>query len=152
MIQFYFLSIFFNIVAGSALCAESGNRHSAAIDGLRAFLRDRTVRLVLGILSVAVGCLKLVTTIRGDIPIVGDFVPACAGIAVGLTLLLELYRAGEAASSAEPASSEGPEAAATASARFSKLERILLSNKVSIGIAAAIAGVVHFLFPTVLFL
>ncbi len=147
MIQFYFLSIIFNVVGGCALCIESIARQSPSLDGLRSFLRDRTVRLVLGIISVATGCLKLVTTIRGDIPIVGDFVPACAGIAVGVTILLELYRAVElpVASGGEPENA-GPRQLG------SRLESLLLANKTTIGIAGIIAGLVHFLFPAVLFL
>ena len=152
MIQFYVLSIVFNILGGLALCAELPARTGPAFEGLRAFLRDRTVRLVLGILAIVTGGLKFVTSMRGDIPVVGDFLPALAGIAVGGTLLVELYSVkapnGQGEDKVAGASAELPAALRTAPG----LERFLIANKVPIGLAAMAAGLLHFLFPMVIFL
>jgi len=148
MIQFYFLSISLNIIGGLALCADAPLKGGPAFAGLRTFLRDRTVRLVIAILACVTGGLKFVTAMRGDIPVVGDFLPAVAGIAVGGTMLLELY------SSETWASSEPGEAERTAPPprKVSGFESFLLSNKESIGIAGILAGLLHFLFPMVIFL
>jgi len=88
---------------------------SAAIQGLKTFLRDPSVCLVTGILASVIGALKLLTAMRGDIPVVGDFLPAMAGLAVGSTLLLERFRDPDFA----PPSAKtpgGPDAGSAASA------------------------------------
>jgi hypothetical protein len=92
MVQFYFLSILFNLVGGASLVLVSMPTRSAGIQGLKTFLRDPSVCLVTGILASVIGALKLLTAMRGDIPVVGDFLPAMAGLAVGSTLLLERFR------------------------------------------------------------
>jgi hypothetical protein len=93
----------------------------------------------------------------GDIPVVGDFLPAVAGIAVGATLLIDAYAEGSAkgaeAGVGEASGEEGK--AADAKARpsgRSRTARFLAENKGAVGIAGIIAGVLHFLFPMVMFL
>jgi len=177
MIQFYFLSILFNVVGGFALAFDKEDRTKkhrvvVAAEELKASLSDPTVRLVIGILSVVTGAFKLLAVVRGDIPVVGDFLPVATGIAVGATLILELYRSeaspphdsesfGEGADigsnlfgieeiedSAVKSKNEKPDLV------FSKnpIELLLLRNKKTIGLSGMIAGLVHFLFPAVLFL
>lgn len=146
MIQFYFLSVLFNLVGGLALTIDSAPRRGPGLEGLRAFLRDPSVSLVLGILTTVTGAFKLLTVMRGDIPVVGDFLPAVTGIGLGLTLLLERYRG---SSRAEPGQSDPSQAAL---ARATRLEGFLLDHRTSVGISGIIAGLVHFLFPMVLFL
>ncbi len=130
MVQFYFLSVFMNLLGGLSLMLSPITSQRPAIAGLRVFLRDPTVSLVTGILAAVVGAFKLLTVIRGDIPVVGDFLPAVAGITVGSTLILEHFRGGQG----------------------SRFEVFLLEHKAAIGLSAIIAGGVHFLFPMVLFL
>ncbi|MBL8968267.1 MAG: hypothetical protein JNG85_14770 [Spirochaetaceae bacterium] len=169
MIQFYFLSILLNVVGGYALAIDATHRSSPAVDGLRAFLRDPTVRLVIGILTIVTGAFKLLAVVRGDIPVVGDFVPAVAGLAVGATILLELYRepsgdhpfgaptAEDAAVKDKAKAKDGNAATTEAAANPAprgpgRIERFLLEKKAVVGIAGVLAGLVHFLFPVVLFL
>jgi len=164
MVQFYFLSILFNLVGGASLMLVSMPARSPSIQGLKTFLRDPSVCLVTGILASVIGALKLLTAMRGDIPVVGDFLPAMAGLAVGSTLLLERFRDPEFAPpsgrhSGEPAdgSAAGNPAAgapvkADARKGLGKVERFLLDHKMAVGLAGIIAAGVHFLFPMVLFL
>ena len=172
MVQFYFLSILFNLVGGASLVLVSMPARSAAIQGLKTFLRDPSVCLVTGILASVIGALKLLTAMRGDIPVVGDFLPAMAGLAVGSTLLLERFRdpdfapplaerpagpsgGGSAGSAAADSSGATPSPApdkAEARKRLGKVERFLLDHKMAVGLAGMIAAGVHFLFPMVLFL
>lgn len=160
MVQFYFLSIFFNLVGGASLVLVAMPVKSASIQGLRTFLRDPSVSLVTGILASVIGALKLLTAMRGDIPVVGDFLPAMAGLAVGSTLLLERFRDPEfarsaAADSATTGQGDDPAAAAAAAEAkkgLGKVERFLLDHKMAVGLAGMIAAAVHFLFPMVLFL
>ena len=56
------------------------------------FLGDKTLQLVVGILSFLTGLMKLLSPIQYDIAIIGDLVPALAGIAAGAVLLLDWYQ------------------------------------------------------------
>jgi hypothetical protein len=166
MVQFYFLSIILNLSGGYALVAGGLPPRSRTIEGFREFFEDPIVRLVLGILALATAALKFLTPIRGDIPIVGDFLPAVGGLGVGFTLILERYHEGDAPASPaapspspEPSSpSESEAAAKSAKSRVSPrgapnaFERLFLDHKSVIGLVGIIAGVVHFLFPMVIFL
>jgi len=92
MVQFYLLSVILNLLGGYALARadKSGAHH--LLKNLDEILADSRVRLVLGILSLVTGSFKLISPMRGDVRIVGDLVPAVAGILVGAVLLLELHR------------------------------------------------------------
>jgi hypothetical protein len=105
-------------------------------DGVREFLKDGTIRLVVGILCTTVGFFKLLTVMRGDIPVIGDLVPSLAGIAAGFSLLLEFYRSNSSV---------------TTNA-LDKVEAILIGQRRIIGIVAVVSGFVHFLFANILFL
>jgi hypothetical protein len=159
MIQFYLLSVLLNILGGLALATDETRRRDALVSDARRLIRDPTLRLVLGILALVTGAFKLLSVIRGDIPVVGDFLPAIAGLAVGATLLLELAKSDELLKpeleeakdpQAEPQPAGPPES--VKSGRFDPLrlfaEKILLENKAAVGMAGIIAGLVHFLFPT----
>lgn len=136
MIQFYFLSVLLNVLGGYALIVQGGEDKGTKFDGVRAFLRDMTVRLVLGILAVTVGFFKLLTVMRGDIPIVGDFLPALAGLASGFALLLEFYRSNSNVTTDT----------------LERVDRIFNANRRIVGVSSMIIGFVHFLFASVLFL
>ena len=140
MIQFYFLSVILNILCGYALASKhSESSTSPILQGARLIIADKGLRLSLAVLSLATGVLKLLFALRGDIPIIGDFLPATAGIIVGAALLLELSDDAHL-----PFMHRGTIGA--------QIEKVLVSYKVPIGYAGIIAGIVHFLFPMVLFL
>lgn len=135
MIQFYFLSIVLNFLAGYAVSMDSESS-TGSLEGIRELFRDETLRLVLGILAMSVGFFKLLTVVRGDVPVVGDLIPAVAGLSSGFTLAFEFYRS---RSTIHSDTSE-------------RLESIFLKNRKWLGIAAIVSSAAHFLFPTVLFL
>ncbi|HWR10884.1 MAG TPA: hypothetical protein VN445_03590 [Rectinemataceae bacterium] len=140
MIQFYFLSVILNLLCGYALALrQPGPTESPIAQGARLILSDRGLRLSLAVLSVAIGALKLLFALRGDIPIIGDFLPAIAGIVVGAALLMEL-------------SDDAHLPFMKAGTIGAGIEKVLVSYKVAIGYAGIIAGIIHFLFPMVLFL
>ncbi|HOX17453.1 MAG TPA: hypothetical protein PKW82_03280 [Spirochaetales bacterium] len=136
MIQFYALSVFLTILAGYALVSRDAPSRGTATDGIRSFLSDRIVRLILGIMSASVGFFKLVAVMRGDIPVVGDLLPAAAGMVSGFTLLLEFYR----------------DSSEVKGELVARLEELLLARSRIIGVAAIVTGFVHFLFAQVIFL
>jgi hypothetical protein len=136
MVQFYLLSVIMNIVAGYALLSFEAGPKGTKFDGIRDYLKDSTVRLVIGILCSTVGFFKLLTVMRGDIPVIGDFFPSLAGMAAGFTMLLEFYRSNSNVTTTT----------------IEKLDAIFISNRRIVGIVAIASGLVHFLFANVLFL
>ncbi len=136
MIQFYFLSIVLNCVGGYALVADGGETPSEGAATLGKLLNDEITGLLLGVLSAAVGFFKLLSVVRGDVPVVGDLIPALAGFSVGTSLLIHFYSSRSSVASPFPR----------------LIDTVFVKNKKYVGYLGLAAGALHFLFPTVLFL
>jgi len=134
MIQFYFLSIICNVLAGYALITDT-EATSSILDGIRSYVLDETFRLVLGVLTMVVGFFKILSVIRGDIPVIGDIFPAAAGIVAGFSLLFEFYKS----------------RSSVIDEQTEKIVGFLSGNRKWVGYGAIAAAAAHFLFPTVLF-
>jgi uncharacterized membrane-anchored protein len=134
MIQFYFLSIFFNALAGYVLISGEDNGPLEIRPGFS--LNDETVRLMLGILSMLTGILKLLSSVEGDLPVLGDIIPAVVGFVSGFTLVFEYYRGRTSVEGGSPET----------------INQVLVRNKKIIGLIAIAAAALHFLFPKVLLL
>ena len=100
------------------------------------FLNGSTFRLICGVLSVFVGIMKLLSVFRNDVPVVGDLLPALAGIAGGTSLLTEYYAVHSTSGD------ELPE----------MLKKVFIDSRKYIGIICLIAGLLHFVFPQVVLL
>jgi hypothetical protein len=136
MIQFYFLSILLNGLSGYALARDADDDAMALDTGFRFSLHNETCRFILGAATIVTGLLKILSSVRGDVPVVGDIVPALAGFLSGFVLVFEYYRS---RSTLEPEHTE-------------KLEQVLIHNKKWVGYFALVAAALHFLLPSVLFL
>jgi uncharacterized membrane-anchored protein len=136
MIQFYFLSILFNAVAGYILSIDRKEDEGSLDTGLKFSFRNDTFRLVLGILTMVVGLLKLLSSTQGDIPVIGDLIPAVVGFGAGFTLIFEYYNSRSALNTE----------------KTDKLALFLEHNKKWIGFIAIASAALHFLFPSVLLL
>lgn len=137
MLQFYFLSILLNAITGIILLSVDGEDTDISLsERMPSFARDETFRLVIGILTGVTGFFKLLTAIRGDVPVIGDLVPALAGLAGGFTLMYEYYRT----------RSDVDETA------LPSVIRSIVSSKRYVAYACLGASCLHFLFPNVLFL
>lgn len=142
--QFYFLSILLNGIAGYVLVSENslenrldegeigGSGYSFRAPG---FLKNESFRLILGVLTMVTGLLKLLSATEGDLPVIGDLVPALTGLASGFTLILEFYH--------DRATVEDAGASFTL---------FLINHRRWVGFAAIAASALHFLFPGVLLL
>ncbi len=135
MLQFYFLSILLNAVTGLVLLYSDADDSTSEVR-LPSIAMDETFRLVLGILTAVTGFFKILTAIRGDLPVIGDLVPAIAGLAGGFTLLYGFYRTRSTLDET----------------RVPAVLLQIVSAKRYVGIFSLIAAVAHFLFPTVIFL
>jgi hypothetical protein len=136
MIQFYFLSILFNGLSGYALFKTAGDDTGSLDTGFRFSIHNETCRLILGAATIVTGLLKILSSLQGDVPVIGDIVPALAGFLAGFVLVFEYYRN---RSTLEPEHTE-------------KIEQVLIHNKKWIGFFALVAAALHFLLPSVLFL
>ena len=171
MLQIYFLSILLNLVAGLILVYgtdftakdsllpensegkgfeesedEDGTEDEndsvfdrklqTAINARGTFFDDGTFRLVVAILAGLTGIFKLLSAVQNDVPVIGDLFPALAGLAACGALLVEFYssRASVGLKLPEP------------------LTGVFVGGRKYIGIFCVIAGVLHFIFPRVLFL
>ncbi|MDR0760614.1 MAG: hypothetical protein LBF74_11000 [Treponema sp.] len=136
MIQFYFLSILFNGLTGYILSIEQKEDEDSLEGGIKLSFRNGTFRLVLGVLTIVTGLLKLLSSTRGDIPVIGDIVPAIVGLGAGFILIFEYYNTRSALNTE----------------KSEKLALFLEHNKRWMGFIALASAALHFLFPSVLFL
>ena len=137
MMQFYFLSVILNILSGIVLSSDRLGNRMAKAGALREFLTQHgSLKLGLSILTFLIGIFKLLSVTRGDVIIVGDLLPALAGLLMGSILALEYYQ--------ERSSSEA--------ADLGKFSGFLLNTRQTFGLAGIIIAILHFLFPGVLFL
>jgi hypothetical protein len=134
VVQLYFLSIVFNALSGFALLTGDDEEGGSGIDFL--FFKNPVTSLVLGVVTILIGVLKLLTVLPGDIPILGDIVPAGASFASGAALLYAYYK------------SVTPTAPSLPPHPFP----VFLTNRKIVGIVSVVAAVLHFLFPTALLL
>ena len=139
MLQFYLLSVLMNALAGYILFF--GNSDGVLEWRCGFSVKSETYKLVVGILSAFTGLFKLLSSIQGDLPVIGDIVPAVTGFLCGFILIYEYY------SNSSADVDLGQEAE-----QSKKTDGFLVANKKLIGAAAMIAAILHFRFPTVLLL
>ncbi|GHV78560.1 hypothetical protein AGMMS49944_03510 [Spirochaetia bacterium] len=137
MIQFYFLSIVLNALSGYVLTREPKDEEpDLDTVGFHWSLQNETTRLILGVLTIVVGLLKILSSVQGDLPVIGDLIPALAGFLAGFALVFSYYRS----------------RSTLESEHTDKIEHLLMHNKKWVGFFALAAAGLHFLFPSVLFL
>jgi len=135
MLQFYFLSILANALAGLALSADYLGERFSSFAPFRELLGRASVRGGVGVVALLVGFLKLlVRSPPAEVPVVGDRLPALAALAMGGALLLNALR--------ERVGETG----------MGSLERAVMVYRVPLGIAGLVASALHFLLPGALFL
>jgi hypothetical protein len=137
MPQFYLLSILANGFAGLLLAADYLGPKVAFFSEWKKLLENRAAKVTLGIVVGAIGVLKLIVSSPGEtVPVVGDLLPALAGILLGAILLGESFRA----------------RVEQAGEKVDRVARAVIGYRVPIGITAMVIAALHFLFPQVLFL
>jgi hypothetical protein len=140
MVQLYFLSIILNVLTGFLLVFGDTIEGDSTAKSIRTFISTGGIRLVLGILAAITGVLKLLSPmfIGTKIPIFEDMLPALAGIAAGFILIFGFYRENSVKNNNE--------------GNLDRVGDMFLHNKKVVGIVLLAVAVLHFLFPTALFL
>jgi purine-cytosine permease-like protein len=136
MVQFYFLSIIFNVFAGLILASELLQERFEGYRRIGEALQGNTLRLITGIAVGVFGVFKILSAFEGDVPVVGDLIPAAAGIVMAITLLIDRFK----------------ERGTVSSQTVEALDRVFVRRKSIIGIIGIVVAVVHFFIPSVLFL
>lgn len=138
MLQFYFLSVLLNCLAGLILVLNKSSQTESnkLIEKAPELFSNKTFRLVIGILCCFTALIKLLSSFPGAIPIIGDLIPSVAGVLGGVALLVDYYLAqSPSETKLDP-----------------KLEIIFVNNKKYIGILCILSALLHFLFPKVILL
>jgi len=138
MVQLYLLSIVLNGLIGFLLVSGDAIESGSATNGFRISFSSRGFRFVIGILAAITGILKFLSPILNTTPILGDMVPAVAGIIAGFILIFGFYRENSAKSDSD--------------GQLNRIGDTLLHFKKVVGILLLAVAVLHFLFPTALFL
>ena len=139
MIQLYLLSIILNGLIGFLLILGDTIEVASQEKGFKLFLSSWGFRLVLGILAAITGILKFLSPISNTTPILGDMLPALAGLAAGFTLVFGFYR-------------ENSTKSDSAGGTLDRIGDTFLQYRKVLGISLLVISVLHFLFPTALFL
>jgi hypothetical protein len=143
MPQFYLLSVVSTIVAGLALSSDYLKTKSEFFGSFRFLQKNRSVQIIAGLITAAIGVLKLIFSSPGeDVVVVGDLLPAAAGIILGVILIGEAFRQ-------HPKAEEGQ---AKVGKSVEKVTSRIAPYRIPVGIAGAVIGLAHFLFPRILFL
>ena len=137
MYQIYLLSVLTNVLAGVALSVGGMDEklHLSSVFN-RELMQNDGFRLGLGIVTFVVGFFKLLSVSEGDVPVVGDILPAISGLVLGMILLLQYYRSRSNVSSPF----------------VETVDNIFGKNSAAFGTVGILIGVLHFLLHRVLFL
>jgi len=143
MVQLYFLSILFNGIVGFLFIFGDSKENSVTEEVNRFSLVNDGFRLILGILAAVTGFLKLLAPMKTLI--LGDLIPALAGLIGGFILIYDFY---------QNRSSKDNDTNDASSYRgvFDSFGDILSHHKKTAGIVLLVVAVLHFLFPRALFL
>ncbi|MCQ2240593.1 hypothetical protein [Treponema sp.] len=164
MAQFYFLSVLMNILAGLVLVFGINlvsQKYDGELDSSDSFddelddfseessseskvkktfgelgLDSPSFRMVIGILCVFVAVMKILSVFRNDVPVIGDLLPAVAGLLGGASILLEYYIY---STDTEIGISEN-------------VQKVFIDSRKGIGYFCFAVALLHFVFPQVLFL
>ena len=131
----YFLSILCNGIAGFLFVY--GDVFEGKGDDAKSSSFAGGFKLIVGIVAAVTGVLKLLMPVRG-VPILGDLLPAVAGMVAGFMLVYGFYRDNVSKSDE--------------SGKLETFGSALLVYKKPIGIACIAVAVLHFLFYGALFL
>lgn len=137
MIQIYFLSIVANLLSGLVLSAEHYSTKFPGFVAVKDFFNGKPgLRVTIGIVAFLTGFLKLLTVTKGDVPVVGDLLPALSGLLLGVGVLFDRYK----------------ERSNVSSRALETADKLILRHKSIYGSVGIIVALLHFLLPGIVLL
>ncbi len=136
MVQFYFLSIFVNFIGGLLLAGDVINKQFPNLDTLKELFKSSTYMLIFGIVAAVAGLFKIISVFSGDVPIIGDLLPAAASLSIAVHLFSNYFY----------------DKSGVLDGKLEKVNTFIDKYKNIIGITAIIIAILHFFFPNVLFI
>ena len=130
MLQFYFLSISANILAGLTLAGDAIKRRMPGFAEINARLSGRRGKLVFGLASLLVGFCTLFVPAEPPV-ILGDLLPSAVGMVMGIALLFEVFR----------------DMATLPAEQSERSERVPVGYRTTLGIIGLATAAVHFFLP-----
>jgi hypothetical protein len=128
MLQFYLLSVVTLVFGGLSLLLGTTGTTKHTVQKL---LTAPKIRIGLGAIAVIVGIFKFFVRAPFDeVAVVGDLLPALAGIVVGAVLIADIY-------AAKQRESEVTE----------RIKRITRIYRIPFGVVGLVAGLAHFFVP-----
>jgi hypothetical protein len=142
MVQIYFLSIVFSGLAGFLFVFADLSEGDSAGNDAKFSSIGSGFRLIIGILAAVTGILKLLLPMgeegKTGTPILGDLLPALAGLIAGFMLIFGFYRERSPGVDSDE--------------KINHFGEVALHYKKAVGIALLAVALLHFLFPSALFL
>ncbi len=100
------------------------------------YIDSKNFRLVVGILTAFTGLMLLLSPFKGDLPVIGDFIPVLSGLAGGASILLEYY-----ITNAKDEVNLNP-----------TVKKIFIDSRKYLGVFCIAASLLHFIFPGIVLL
>ena len=138
MLQFYFLSIAANFLAGATLSADWISDRFSSLAGILGALSARRARTITGLSALLVGLGTLFVPAAPPL-ILGDLFPSVVGIAAGIALLFDVLR--------QDALFPGGQ-----TARADRIVKAPAGYLTALGAFGFAAAILHFFLPERLFL
>lgn len=143
MPQFYLLTVVSTVVAGLALSSDYLGTKSEFFGSFRFLRQNRSIQITAGLVTAVIGVLKLIFRSPGErVVFAGDLLPAAVGIILGIILIGEAFRQ-------HPKAEGQPERVEKS---VEKVTEAIMPYRVPVGIAGVVVGLLHFVFPRILFL
>jgi hypothetical protein len=130
MLQFYFLSITSNFIAGMVLSSDWLAKRLGAIASLTAGLSSRRAKLICGLAVLLVGFGTLFVPAEGPL-VIGDLFPSMVGMAMGIALLFEVFK----------------QDALFPNETVERADRVPVGYRTTLGVLGLAAAVLHFFLP-----
>jgi hypothetical protein len=130
VLQFYFLSIVSNFIAGTALSSDALSRRLHGLAALTAAFSTRRGKLLTGLAALLVGVGTLFVPASGPL-VIGDLFPSAVGMVMGIALLFEVFKQDALFPSEHP----------------EKGERAPVGYRTTLGLLGIAAAVLHFFLP-----
>jgi fermentation-respiration switch protein FrsA (DUF1100 family) len=133
MLQFYFLSVVANFIAGLTLSSEWFSKKFPGLTSFTSAITRGRGKMIIGLAALLVGFGTLFVPAEPPL-VLGDLFPSVMGLAMGVALLFEVFK-------------QDAILPAERSEKAEKLERAPVGYRTTLGVLGIIAAILHFFMP-----